>query len=168
MNVTENKNGYDVSFRCWKVSQHNVKVVCKVVKEKFKLDYEKLGIKVEGPKIDVRAVLDEDFEKLRLLHHELQVNCGTPRAVALEQQFQRFEYGQNFSIDNDWVENCNGWTHIIWQDSRCNKVKSAEIYIRASIYEKNPDKFYAVLEHEVSHALCPYVFFADNRLFKSD
>jgi hypothetical protein len=164
MNLTTKKGDGGIDFKAFEVSEHNVKVCCEIVKERFKADAERLGIKVKIPKIEARAVVDEDFEKLRMYSHQEVMNCGNPIAIAEERRTQRFEYGINHPIDKDWIKACNGWTHIVWNDEQCKEIKWAEIYIRASIYDKNPKKFYAVLEHEVAHALFPNVIFKENEL----
>jgi hypothetical protein len=160
-------NDGGIDFKAFKVSEHNIQVACKIVKERFKADADVLGIKIEIPKIDAWAVVDADFEKMRLYCDEKVLKCGFPKAVAEEKELQRLEYGENFAIEHH-LKWCNGFSHITWQDGRCDKITSAEIYIRASIYDKNPRKFYAIMEHEVTHCLFPDIIFAENELRMND
>lgn len=136
-----------IDFRAFEISPSNVKLACDIVKQRFEIEAKKLKIKIRIPKIEAFAVVDEDFERIREERHEIS---------SKRSYFDRLaEWGDAHGP----VKDCMAFTNN-FRDKKTDEVVYAEIFIRASIYNSNREKFYEILEPEITHVLFPNTIMA--------
>ncbi|HML02961.1 MAG TPA: hypothetical protein VK487_06270 [Candidatus Bathyarchaeia archaeon] len=125
----------NIAFRGFRIRPSNVKLARDKVTASFGL------CKIEMLPINAYGVVDEDFEIIRTQKFE-------GKDIDFEKLMNFTEWGRKYS-----VKDVNAFTRLYCTDGSYDRIHHADIFIRASIYEKDKAKFYDALEHEVMHCL---------------